>query len=79
MSSFRNFVLALAATFLAPWLCLVVIPHAKMKAQEVQTWEDKELGTKSSYPAGTPHEIDINAPRGAVQGVGSAGGKESAG
>ena len=55
MSSFRNFVLALAATFLAPWLCLVVIPHAKMKAQEILTWEDKELGTELSYPAGTPN------------------------
>jgi len=55
MSSFRKFVLALAATFLAPWLCLIVIPHAKMKAQEIASWEDKQLGTKSSYPAGTPN------------------------
>ena len=55
MSSFRKFVLALAATFLAPWLCLIVIPHAKMKAQEIASWEDEQLGTKSSYPAGTPN------------------------
>ncbi|MFP6873386.1 MAG: cbb3-type cytochrome c oxidase subunit II [Verrucomicrobiales bacterium] len=55
MSSFRNFVLALAAAFFVPWLCLIVIPHAKMKAQDIEVWEDKQLGTKSSYPAGTPN------------------------
>ncbi len=55
MTSLRQFVLCLAATFFVPWLCLVVIPHAEMKAGPAETWTDEDLGKTYSYPAGTPN------------------------
>lgn len=55
MTSLRQFVLCIAATFFVPWLCLIVIPHGKMKASAAETWEDKELGKSYAFPAGTPN------------------------
>ena len=55
MTSLRKFVIGLGATFFLPWLCLIVIPHGKMKAQAADTWQDGENGPTLSYPAGTPN------------------------
>jgi len=54
MNSLRPFILGITATFFVPWLCLIVIPHNKMKAQPVE-WADNETGKLSAYPAGKPN------------------------
>lgn len=55
MTSLRKFIFCLAATFFLPWLVLIVIPYAKMRAAPVETWTDEDLGKQVSYPAGTPN------------------------
>lgn len=54
MNSLRNFVLGISATFFVPWLCLIVIPHAIMKAESVE-WKDEEIGKEYVYPPGKPN------------------------
>ena len=55
MTSLRKFVLGIGLTFFIPWLCLIVIPHGKMRAATVDTWTDEALAKAYSYPAGTPN------------------------
>ena len=54
MNSLRPFILGITATFFVPWLCLIVIPHNKMKAEPVE-WADSETGKLFTYPAGKPN------------------------
>jgi len=54
MNSLRPFILGITATFFVPWLCLIVIPHNKMKAKPVE-WTDDETGKLYTYPAGKPN------------------------
>ncbi len=54
MNSLRPFLLGITATFFVPWLCLIVIPHNKMKAEPVE-WTDTETGKLFTYPAGKPN------------------------
>jgi cytochrome c oxidase cbb3-type subunit 2 len=57
MTSLRKFVFGIGLAFVLPWLILLVIPHAKMRAAAVETWEDKELSKMVSYPPGTPNSF----------------------
>ena len=54
MNSLRPFILGITATFFVPWLCLIVIPHNKMKAEPVE-WADSETGKLFTYPTGKPN------------------------
>ena len=54
MNSLKQFILGITATFFVPWLCLIVIPHNKMKAEPVE-WTDAETGKLFTYPAGKPN------------------------
>jgi|TARA_B110000116_G_scaffold268244_1_gene281948 cytochrome c oxidase cbb3-type subunit 2 len=54
MKSLKQFILGITATFFVPWLCLIVIPHNKMKAEPVE-WTDAETGKLFTYPAGKPN------------------------
>jgi cytochrome c oxidase cbb3-type subunit 2 len=54
MTRFRTFFLGLAATFFFPWLILIVLPHAEMRAlQPVAV--DPEDATKGEYPPPVPN------------------------
>lgn len=54
MSRFRTFLLGLIATFFVPWLFLIVLPHAKMRAMEPVAY-DAEDPTKGIYPPPVPN------------------------
>lgn len=54
MTRFRTFLLGLAATFFIPWLFLIVIPSAKMRAMEPVPY-DVEDPAKGDYPPPTPN------------------------
>jgi cytochrome c oxidase cbb3-type subunit 2 len=54
MNSLKQFILGITATFFVPWLCLIVIPHNKMRAEPVE-WADAETGKLFTYPAGKPN------------------------
>ena len=51
MTSFRKFILGIGACFFFPWLCLVILPSAKMNA-DVKTWADPDTGQVNAFPAG---------------------------
>ncbi len=54
MTRFRIFFLGLAATFFIPWLCLIAVPHAKMKVMAPYAL-DPEDPTKGVYPPAVPN------------------------
>ncbi|MEC7223885.1 MAG: cbb3-type cytochrome c oxidase subunit II [Verrucomicrobiota bacterium] len=54
MTSFRKFILGIGACFFFPWLCLVILPSAKMNA-DVKTWADPDTGQVNAFPSGKPN------------------------
>ena len=54
MTSFRKFIFGIGACFFMPWLCLIIIPNAKMNA-DIQVWTDADTGQVNTYPAGKPN------------------------
>jgi len=54
MTRFRTFFLGLAATFFLPWLFLIVIPHAQLRALQPSP-VDPEDATKGDYPPPVPN------------------------
>ena len=54
MTSFRKFIFGIGACFFMPWLCLIIIPNAKMNAS-IEEWADADTGKVNTYPAGKPN------------------------
>ena len=55
MTSLRKFAIGIGLSFFLPWLCLIVIPHGKLKAQSTESWKESEMGPELNYPNGTPN------------------------
>ncbi len=54
MTRFRTFFLGLAVTFFLPWLVLIVLPHARLRAMHPVAL-DPEDATKGEYPPPVPN------------------------
>ncbi len=54
MTRFRTFFLGLAATFFFPWLILIVLPHARMRAMQPVAVDPADP-TKGEYPPPVPN------------------------